>query len=460
VCPLGFLLPIAQKTKVFIHNCLIKKEIYMFSRIVLRTLVAVTMSLTTLVSAVSSATTLQGDSSKNIVEIAKSAGTFNTLVAAVEAAGLAPALTGNDQLTVFAPTDAAFAKLPAGTVQALLKDIPTLKSILLYHVSPSRQSISRLQRATTVETLQGSPVVIEREQPRYFTFSRSGKVTVNGVNVVAANIAAKNGMIHVIDEVLLPAKDAPKDVMSLVDILKLDGRFKTLLAALDATGLTPALTAPGEFTLLAPTDAAFAKLPAGTVPALLKDLSGLKSILLYHTLGQEVDSRDLLLHTKLNTLQGKSITVHFSFSGIQLNNANFVNTDLQSPNGIIHAIDAVLIPPAANSAAAFVGKKLKIVNRVENGVDVSLPKCAEDDTLEFNPDGTFNSLIGGTQCNPSEVDVVGGQYLFSADGVTIKFSVPGFEYEGKIISANKQQIIIEFDLGPGFLIRDTFQIKR
>jgi transforming growth factor-beta-induced protein len=432
----------------------------MFSRILHRTLVTLIMSLTTLFSAVSSATTLQGDPSKNIVEIAKSAGTFKTLIAAVEAAGLASALTGNDQLTVFAPTDAAFAKLPAGTAQALLKDIPTLKSILLYHVSSSRQSSSRLQRATTVETLQGSPVVIVREQPGYFTNSRSGKVTVNGVNIVAANIAAKNGMIHAIDEVLLPAKDTPKDVMSLVDILKLDGRFKTLLAALDATGLTPALAAPGEFTLLAPTDAAFAKLPAGTVPALLKDLPGLKSILLYHVLGQEVDSRDLLLHSKLNTLQGKTIDLTYSFSGIRLNNANLVNTDLQSPNGIIHAIDSVLLPPAANSAAAFIGKRLKIVNRLENGVDVSLPKCAEDDTLEFKPDGTFDSLIAKTQCNPSEVDVVGGQYVFSADGVTIKFSVPGFEYAGKIIAANSTQFIIEFDLGPGFIIRDTFQVKK
>jgi transforming growth factor-beta-induced protein len=432
----------------------------MFNRIVYRTFSALIMSIATLVSTASHATTLQGDPSKNIVEIAKSAGTFNTLIAAVEAAGLASALSGNDQLTVFAPTDAAFAKLPAGTVQALLKDVPTLKSILLYHVSPSRQSSSRLQRATSVETLQGSPVVIVREQPGYFTNSRSGKVTVNGVNIVAANLAAKNGMIHVIDEVLLPAKDAPKDVMSLVDILKLDGRFKTLLAALDATGLTPALAAPGEFTLLAPTDAAFAKLPAGTVSALLKDLPGLKSILLYHALGQEVDSRDLLLHTKLNTLQGKTIDLTYSFSGIQLNNANLINTDLQSPNGIIHVIDTVLLPPAANAAATYIGKRLKIVNRLENGVNVGLPKCAEDDTLEFKVDSTFDSLIARTQCNPSEVDVIAGQYAFSADGVTIKFSVPGFEYGGKIIEANGSQFIIEFDLGPGFLIRDTFQVKK
>jgi transforming growth factor-beta-induced protein len=291
------------------------------------------------------ATTLQGDPTKNIAEIAKGAGSFNTLLAAVEAAGLTSALTGNDQLTVFAPTDAAFAKLPAGTVDALLKDIPTLKSILLYHVSPGRQSGSRLQRATTTETLQGSPVVIAREQPGYFTNSRSGKVSVNGVNVAAANIAAKNGMIHVIDEVLLPSKDAPKDVISLVDVLKLDGRFKTLLAALDATGLTAAVAAPGEFTLFAPTDAAFAKLPEGTVAALLKDLPTLRSILLYHVVGQEVDSRDLLLHAKLNTLQTKEIAVSYRVSGVQINQAGLINTDLQSPNGIIHAIDAVLLPP-------------------------------------------------------------------------------------------------------------------
>ncbi len=297
------------------------------------------------ISHASFATTLQGDPTKNIVEIAKSAGSFTTLLAAVDAAGLTAALAGNDQLTVFAPTDAAFAKLPAGTVEALLKDIPTLKSILLYHVSPGRQSGSRLQRATTTETLQGSPVIVVRETPGYFTNSRSGKVSVNGVNVAATNIAAKNGMIHVLDEVLLPAKDTPKNIMSLVDVLKVDGRFKTLIAALDATGLTSAVATPGEFTLFAPTDSAFAKLPEGTVAALLKDLPTLRSILLYHVLGQEVDSRDLLLHTKLNTLQGKQIEVSYQVDGVKVNRQSFINNDLQSPNGIVHVIDSVLLPP-------------------------------------------------------------------------------------------------------------------
>jgi transforming growth factor-beta-induced protein len=304
-----------------------------------------TAVLAAVVASASFASTLQGDASKNIAEVAKAAGSFNTLLAAVEAAGLTAALTGNDQLTVFAPTDAAFAKLPAGTVDALLKDIPTLKAILLYHVSPSRQSSSRLQRASTAETLQGSPLVIVREQPGYFTSSRSGKVTVNGVNVVASNIAAKNGIIHVIDAVLLPSKGTPTDVTNLVDVLKLDGRFTTLLAALDATGLTAAVAAPGELTLFAPTDAAFAKLPEGTVAALLKDLPTLRTILLYHVLGQEIDSRDLLLHTTLNTLQGKAIGVGFNITGTKLNDSGLTNTDIQTPNGIIHAIDRVLLPP-------------------------------------------------------------------------------------------------------------------
>jgi hypothetical protein len=105
----------------------------------------------------------------------------------------------------------------------------------------------------------------------------------------------------------------------------------------------------------------------------------------------------------------------------------------------------------------IVGKVWKISSRVENGGTASLPACAKDDTLEFKTGGLFNSLIGGTQCNPNEFDVVGGTYKFSTDKKVITFNVSGFEYTGKVIEATATQMIIEFDLGPGFIIRDTFK---
>jgi Lipocalin-like domain len=107
----------------------------------------------------------------------------------------------------------------------------------------------------------------------------------------------------------------------------------------------------------------------------------------------------------------------------------------------------------------IVGKVWKIVSRVENDGSPSLPDCAKDDILELKSNGTFNSLIGGTQCNPSETDVIGGNYKFSENKKTITFIVPGFEYTGKVISASTNQVVIEFYLGPDFIIRDTFKPK-
>jgi hypothetical protein len=109
-----------------------------------------------------------------------------------------------------------------------------------------------------------------------------------------------------------------------------------------------------------------------------------------------------------------------------------------------------------NAQAIIVGKVWKISSRSENGGASTLPNCAKDDILELKSDGTFNSLIGGTQCNPSETDVLGGKYKFSDDKKIITFTVPGFEYTGKVISAATNQMVIEFDLGSGFIIRDTF----
>ena len=130
-----------------------------------------------------------------IVEVAAGAGTFNTLVAAVEAAGLAGTLSGPGPFTVFAPTDDAFAKLPAGTVEALLLNQPALASILTYHVIAGRVTAEDVVKLTSVTTVNGQSVSIQVV---------NGVVYVNGARVVTTDIPASNGVIHVIDSVLLP----------------------------------------------------------------------------------------------------------------------------------------------------------------------------------------------------------------------------------------------------------------
>ena len=134
---------------------------------------------------------------KDIVDTAVAAGSFNTLVAAVQAAGLVDALKGEGPLTVFAPTDEAFAKLPAGTLDDLLKpeNKDTLTGILLYHVVSGKIMSGDIGNAASPATLQGATIDVK---------AGSGGVTVNGANVVAADVAASNGVIHVIDAVILP----------------------------------------------------------------------------------------------------------------------------------------------------------------------------------------------------------------------------------------------------------------
>jgi len=131
----------------------------------------------------------------NIVETADKAGTFKTLLAAVNAAGLAPTLEGKGPFTVFAPNDAAFEKLPAGTVESLIADIPKLTKILTYHVVSGDVRAADVVKLHNVKTVEGGELHIHA----------NGGVKVNESNVIATDIVSDNGVIHVIDAVLLPA---------------------------------------------------------------------------------------------------------------------------------------------------------------------------------------------------------------------------------------------------------------
>ena len=130
----------------------------------------------------------------NIVETAVAAGTFNTLVAAVKAAELVETLSGPGPFTVLAPTDEAFAKLPAGTVEGLLNDIPKLKAVLTYHVLAGKFMAADVIKLASAKTVNGQSV----------TIATINGVKVDGANVVKTDIETDNGVIHVIDSVILP----------------------------------------------------------------------------------------------------------------------------------------------------------------------------------------------------------------------------------------------------------------
>ncbi len=281
----------------------------------------------------------------SITEIAVEDGRFTTLVTALEAAGLAETLAGEGEFTVFAPTDDAFAALPEGTVAALLEDPEgALTDVLLYHVAAGVVPAETVVTLASATTLQGEDVTIAVED---------GNVILNdSVQVIITDIAAANGIIHVIDGVLLPpsmsaaADEEMMDAPSITDIAVEDGRFTTLVAALEAAGLAETLAGEGEFTVFAPTDDAFAALPEGTVATLLEDPEGaLTDILLYHVVAGIVPAEAVVTLDSATTLSGEEVTITVTDGNVFLNDTvQVIITDIQASNGIIHVIDAVLLP--------------------------------------------------------------------------------------------------------------------
>ena len=279
----------------------------------------------------------------SIAEIAVDNGSFTTLVAALDAAGLVETLSGEGAFTVFAPTDEAFAALPEGTVETLLADPEgALTDILLYHVVDGVALAEDVVGMESVMTLNGQEVTIE--------VTDAGVVLNGTVNVVATDIMATNGVIHVIDAVLLPAADETMEMeeptMSIAEIAVADGNFTTLVAALEAAGLVETLAGEGEFTVFAPTDEAFAALPAGTIETLLADPEGaLTDILLYHVVDGIAAAEAVVGLESVVTLNGQEITIEVTDDGVVLNGTvNVIITDIFATNGVIHVIDAVLLP--------------------------------------------------------------------------------------------------------------------
>jgi uncharacterized surface protein with fasciclin (FAS1) repeats len=267
---------------------------------------------------------------QTIVDIAIADGRFTTLVAALQAADLAETLAGEGPFTVFAPTDEAFAALPEGTVEALLNDIPQLTDILLYHVASGRVMAAEVVELSSAQSLQGQYWAIAAD---------NGGVMIDGANVILTDIEASNGVIHVIDSVLLP------ESRTIVDIAVEDGRFTTLVAALQAADLAGTLAGPGPFTVFAPTDEAFALLPEGTVEALLNDIPQLSDILLYHVVDGKVMSSQVVGMGMAITLEGQSLDFVLDGSSVQIGDAQVIITDIEASNGVIHVIDSVLLPP-------------------------------------------------------------------------------------------------------------------
>jgi len=270
--------------------------------------------------------------SDTLVDVASANGNFSTLLTAATAAGLVDTLTNIQGATLFAPTDAAFGKLPADILQMLLlpENKELLANVLLYHVVPQNVYASNIA-THAYPTAAGAEVRVE--------VSDAGVKVGSESMVTATDITASNGVIHVVDTVVLPP-------LNMADTLASWPQYSTLVAALKAAGLYDTLNTAGPFTLFAPTNAAFEKLPAGTVESLLQpeNLETLQAILLAHVLGDKVLG-GALLQGELTTLQGKMLNLHVVHGALNIGTeATVTKTDMPVWNGVIHSIDTVLIP--------------------------------------------------------------------------------------------------------------------
>jgi transforming growth factor-beta-induced protein len=326
--------------------------------------------------------------SNTIVDIAAGNPDFSTLVAAVLAADLAEALSGEGPFTVFAPTNEAFAKLPAGTLESLLlpENKQALTDILLYHVVSGSVLAADVVNLSEAETLLGKNVNIKVDM---------GKVMINEANVVATDIIADNGVIHVIDSVILP----PADLADIVDTAVADGRFTTLAAALGAAELVETLKGEGPFTVFAPTDDAFAALPAGTVESLLlpENKQALTDILLYHVVAGKVMAEDVVKLTEAETVLGQNVSIKVDMGKVYINESEVIITDIVTSNGIIHVIDAVLLPKDDIVDTAVADGRFTTLAAALGAADLIETLKGEGPFTVFAPtDDAFAKLPAGT----------------------------------------------------------------
>jgi uncharacterized surface protein with fasciclin (FAS1) repeats len=266
----------------------------------------------------------------DIVDTAVNAGQFKTLVAAVKAAGLVETLKGEGSFTVFAPNDAAFEKLPKGTLELLLKpeNKEKLTNILTYHVVAGKVMAMDAAKLTEAETVFGQKISI----------NATDGVKIDGAKVISADIECTNGVIHVIDSVILP-----KDI---VGVAAANDDFSTLVAAVKAAELVETLQGDGPFTVFAPNNAAFAKLPEGTVAELLKpeNREKLTAILTYHVVAGKVMAADVVKLTEAATVQGQKVKIEVKDGSVHVDGAKVIATDIKCSNGVIHVIDSVILP--------------------------------------------------------------------------------------------------------------------
>lgn len=298
---------------------------------------------------------------------------LSTLRGLVNDAGLTQTLLGG-QFTIFAPVNSAFAAIPAADLAAVRNDPETLRSVLTYHVLPLIVTASDLESIGSFETVQGQTVVAE---------GMAADLTIGGARVLGT-VNTCTATVYLIDRVLMPDMDMGMGMettatmettttmettvtettavnsdlfvdvdfdaeveRSLISVLESDGRFTILLQAIEAANLKVAFSRPGAYTLLAPTDEAFRRLPAADLQAVLADPALLFDVLSNHVLIGRQGAVEIRGSANVENLLGGNLTVLMGTNDtVRIGAATVIDVDLEADNGIVHVIDTVLLPPA------------------------------------------------------------------------------------------------------------------
>merc|ERR1712242_322724 len=339
--------------------------------------------------------------------MAVGAGTFTTLVKIVSDLGLVDTLKGAEALTVFAPSDDAFAKLPAGTLESLTPD--QAKEIVLRHVVTAKVPAAAVATGP-VETIGGEVIDLIKTEAGGVQIGYEG----NTINVVTADVMASNGVIHIIDKVILPATAGPVEKEALGDVVDIAvgaGAFTTLVKIVSDLELVDTLKGAEALTVFAPSDDAFAKLPAGTLESLTPAQA--KEIVLRHVVTAKVPAAAVATGP-VETIGGEIIDlIKTDEGGVQIafggNTVNVVTADVEASNGVIHVIDNVILPapPVEKSApqdvvdvAVNAGSFTTLVKIVSdlglvdtlNGAEALTVFAPSDEAFAKLPEGTLESL--------------------------------------------------------------------
>jgi len=346
-----------------------------------------------------------------VVDIIVDSPDHELLEAAVGAAGLVEALSAEGPFTVFAPTDAAITSLAEdfGVTPEILLTLPQLGALLQYHVVAGLAMSTDLSDGQTITTLLGEDVTV--------TINADG-VFINDAMVTVADLVADNGVVHVIDMVLLPPVP---ETTTVWDIVVNSDDHTYLEAAVDAAGLSGALSGTDTLTVFAPTDAAFETLAEAleVQVADLLALPNLSDILLYHVVGGLALSTDLSDGMTVPTLNGADLTVTINADGVFINDAMVVVADILADNGVVHVIDAVLVP-ATDGIAEATADWTMAPNPASDVVTLTgIPAQAKITVFDLSGRAVLNVTPG--QRNLTVADMAPGTYIVSvAQGSSVR----------------------------------------